>query len=425
MYINSLELSYARTFVGSTLQFIHPDRDFRSVRENARITNDRLPRPRLPNVNLLLGENGSGKSTILKAIALTTLGPAVEESSLRDRGLVRRVASGKDEITNALIIAQLFLHEEEDAPGDRAQSLVSVERKGELEFSEFFFESAGDAPNTWNSVFESSNDAFFIVGYGATRRVELPQNLDMGARTKSSFSRAQRVQSLFQDSFSLVPLGSWLPRLKKEHRGRFNQVGELLNILLKPGSYFFTGEMDPGGDYLFSHSGVNIPFQGLSDGYRAFIGWVADMLFHLCHATPHRKDLVDVHGIVMVDEIDLLLHPRWQMKVIPVIARALPHVQFILTSHSPLVASSLEWMNILTLRNAGKSNATRVHQLKESIHGLDADQVLLSNFFGLRTTRAESKTRQLDELTLKASLGDDRAAELLITKMAKGMEDSE
>ena len=200
-------------------------------------------------------------------------------------------------------------------------------------------------------------------------------------------------------------------------------MSEILNDMLKPGTYSFTGQIDQGGDYLFNHHGVSIPFQGLSDGYRAFIGWVADMLFHLCYATPIRKALVDVHGIVMVDEIDLLLHPRWQMKVIPAIARALPNVQFILTSHSPLVASSLEWMNILTLKNPGKANVTRVHRVKESIHGLDADQVLLSEFFGLRTTRAESKTRQLDELTLKASLRDDRAAELLISKMATGMED--
>ena len=361
---------------------------------------------------------------MLKAVALATLGPAVEESSLRDRGLVRREAQGRDEILNALITAQLSLHDEENAPGEQAQSLVSVERRGELEFSEFFFDSNGDAPNAWHSVFESSNDAFFVVGYGATRRVELPQLLDMGARAKSSFARAQRVQSLFQDSFSLVPLGSWLPRLKKENRARFHQVLELLNNLLGPGSYHFTGEIDRGGDYLFNHFGVTIPFS------RA-IRWISGV--HRLggrHAFPSlsRNPASEKPGgrsrrrhgrrnrpstpSALADESDPGHRPR------------LPRIQFILTSHSPLVAGSLEWMNILTLRNSGKSNTTRVHRVKEGIHGLDADQVLLSNFFGLRTTRAESKTKQLDELTLKASLGDDRAAELLITKMAKGMEDS-
>ena len=47
----------------------------------------------------------------------------------------------------------------------------------------------------------------------------------------------------------------------------------------------------------------------MSDGYRAFIGWVGDMLFHACHACPASKKLVDLRGVVMVDDIDRQLHP--------------------------------------------------------------------------------------------------------------------
>jgi hypothetical protein len=144
----------------------------------------------------------------------------------------------------------------------------------------------------------------------------------------------------------------------------------------------------PEGDSPFEHSGVEIEFPNLSDGYRAFIGWVADVLFHACHAGPPGKKLADLCGIVMVDEIDLHLHPRWQMKVISTVARAFPHMQFVLTSHSPLVASSLEWVNIITLKLSTKSHSTHARRLKESIHGLDAGQVLLARCFGLSTTRA-------------------------------------
>ena len=65
----------------------------------------------------------------------------------------------------------------------------------------------------------------------------------------------------------------------------------------------------------------------------------------------------------MVDEIDLHLHPRWQMKVISTIARTFPRMQFIFTSHSPLVAGSLEWMNIITLKLGSRSNSTRAVRL--------------------------------------------------------------
>ena len=76
-----------------------------------------------------------------------------------------------------------------------------------------------------------------------------------------------------------------------------------------------------------------------------------------------------------MDEIDLHLHPKWQMQVIKTVAKALPKMQFVFTSHSPLVAGSLEWMNIITLK-ARPTNRTVAKRLKQSIHGLDADQIL-------------------------------------------------
>jgi hypothetical protein len=64
--------------------------------------------------------------------------------------------------------------------------------------------------------------------------------------------------------------------------------------------------------------------------------------------------------LVLVDEIDLHLHPKWQMKVIGTVARALPRIQFVFTSHSPLIAGSLEWMNIIALREEFHEHMGRV-----------------------------------------------------------------
>jgi hypothetical protein len=263
------------------------------------------------------------------------------------------------------------------------------------------------------------------VGYGATRRVERLDTFDSGARLRARAARDLRVLSLFEEAFSLIPLGSWLPELKKGNRGRYVQVEHLLDRLLKPGGYRFTGETSEGGDYLFDRGGMRVPFQSLSDGYRAFIGWVADLLYHVCSGAPSGKKLVEGRGIALVDEVDLHLHPRWQMQVIATIARALPNMQFIFTSHSPLVAGSLEWMNIITLKVNARTNRTTATRLKESIHGLDADQILLTDFFGLSTTRATSKARELEALRRRATLGNDRAKREYIRALARGMDPSE
>ena len=272
-------------------------------------------------------------------------------------------------------------------------------------------------------MFESKNEAFFCAAYGATRRVEGGEPAERG-RPKSSFVRGRRIQGIFQDSFALFPLPYWLPEVKNESPTKYKQVADLLNDLLEPGHFRFTGRMRE-QEYLFERGGVSVPFPSLSDGYRAFIAWVADLLYHLCYATPRERTLRDFAGIVLVDEIDLHLHPEWQMHVIHSVAKALPRMQFVFTSHSPLIAGSLEWMNITTLKTGIKTNRTSMKMLQQSIHGLDADQVLLSDFFGLTSTLAPEKRRQLRDLTARIRAGDKSAPLQLIREMSTGTEEDE
>jgi hypothetical protein len=423
MYIKRLVLKNIRTFEESTLDFIHRDQTFRHGDGNGSIPGNLLPKPRFPNVNLLLGDNGSGKSTVLRSIALAALGPAVVRSPLQTTGTIRRgekVAS---------ITASLCLHPQDLASKSASAnpqfprpitSAVALQQWGDLEIYDFFSEDR----ELWEPVYETNNSSFFVVGYGATRRVERPENVDMGARLRTKFGRDQRVQGLFEDSFSLIPLSAWLPREKEAKGGHYPEVVRLLNAFLRPARYTFTEQMEK-GDYLFEQSGNRVPFLSMSDGDRAFIGWVADLLYHISTASPPGTELVESRGIVMVDEIDLHLHPRWQMTVIKTVARVLPRMQFLFTSHSPLVASSLEWMNITTLKLAAKTNRTIVKRLKEGIHGLDADQVLLTDFFGLKSTRAPGKVSQLEKLKRKARHGDQEAARKIILAMSQGTEETE
>ncbi len=421
MYLDQVVLRNVRTFKEAKLDFVHPDRVFR-VNDGSDANREKvLPKPRLPNVNLLLGDNGSGKSTALSAIALSTFGPAVKESLLRATGIVRR---GED---RAVIDSRFRLHEQ-DLPEARGRfvseiwSKVFITHRRDLEI--YGFEGQPMGTSMWDPVYETKNAAFFVAGYGPTRRVERPENFDMGARTKARFGRAQRVQSLFEDSFSLIPLSYWLPRLRQSNHPHYTQVTQLLDAVLNPTHYTFHGELEK-GDYLFERAGNRVPFLSMSDGYRAFIGWIGDLLYHICYGCPPGKKLVESRGIVMVDEIDLHLHPRWQMAVIKTVAKALPRMQFIFTSHSPLVAGSLEWMNIIKLTVRTKTNRTIAKRLHGGIHGLDADQILLTEYFGLKSTRATTKMHQLTRLRHTATLGDDDAKRAYVQALGSGMESIE
>src|SRR5580704_1821743 len=89
MYISSLILQNIRTFEYSTIRFVHPDAEFHTPGSSGSGHQKLLPKPKLPNVNLLLGDNASGKTTVLQAISLAALGPAAREAKLPHRRMVR------------------------------------------------------------------------------------------------------------------------------------------------------------------------------------------------------------------------------------------------------------------------------------------------------------------------------------------------
>ena len=266
MYIDHIEIENFRTFRKCRVTFCHADQDFDAVK---------IPKPQMPNLNLLLANNGYGKTSLLKAIALAALGPAVGRSGIYPYHLIRREA-GQRGMKRAVLTASFKSHEQDHAPFDQIDSRVEVIPEGDLEILEWTHEDS----KAWHPVFSSSSDAFFMVGYGATRRVSKSTRMEQSGK---SSPRAARVMGLFEEDYSLRPLNTWLPRYQgsAQLKGRYVQVVSLLNRLVGKGGWAFTGKQDKEGEYLFGKKGAEVPFPALSDGYRAYLGWLGDLLFHV------------------------------------------------------------------------------------------------------------------------------------------------
>ena len=121
----------------------------------------------------------------------------------------------------------------------------------------------------------------------------------------------------------------------------------------------------------------------------------------------------------MIDEIDLHLHPEWQLVVLPTISQALPKLQFLCTTHSPIVAGTVESANLHLVLPDGDM-ASVLTRPEVEVHGLTADQILQSPHFGLVSTRAPDFYAELQEVSRAVSRGEPGAAARFMEMTALG-----
>ena len=356
------------------------------------------------NVNLLLGNNGSGKSSVLRATAMAALGPILEGSATGFRPY-RLVREGQVE---ARITASFAFSSHRE--GRQLLAELTLKRRGTVE--QIKWRPGG---KTWGGVFDESSPFFFALGYGVSRRVADVARAEPSLEVGRSGRRYQRVSSLFDETVALVPFGAWLPSALKR---RQSEVRDVLRRLL-PKNVEFTNRFE-GEQPVFRRNGIEVPFGALSDGLQSYVGWLGDLLFHLDAAAPSYA-FEEVGGIVMVDEIDLLLHPAWQRDVVPTVSDLFPKIQFIFTTHSPIVAGTLESQNIILADESNESSSSVLRRLDARVHGLSAEQLLLSSYFDLPSTRAPDAMPALEDLARRAVDGDETARRKYIDALARGL----
>ena len=370
--------------------------------------------PKLRNVNLILGDNGGGKSSVLRALAIAMLAPALLESGFVAYRMVRRGRPGERKYDSALLKVagragpgEYQLRGEEKRTSTAIELMARLELRGNRHLDRLHLDGTPLSPIA-DLLADDFSPAFFVLGYGATRRVETGDYSPSSAR-RSRGLRYQRVAGLFEDHLALRPLQGWLPGLASRSPFHFAQAIDLMNAVL-PENVRFNGDFDQEEEqYMFLFDGVFTPFSALSDGYKAFIGWVGDLIGHLADVVPNTAKLAEQGGLVLVDEIDLHLHPSWQRAVVPTLAAAFPKIQFVFTSHSPLVASTVERENVFITDLSDDGSAT-IKQLEESVFGRSAEQLLLSSYFGLESTRPDSFQDESRALFRRAATGDADAA---------------
>ena len=120
-------------------------------------------------------------------------------------------------------------------------------------------------------------------------------------------------------------------------------------------------------------NGQELIINQLSDGEKCLLAMVGDIARRLAIANPSLDDPLQGEGIVLIDEIELHLHPQWQHKIIPRLTETFPNCQFIVTTHSPQVLSHVQPENIYILQSTPDGI---IASHPESSYGRDSNQIL-------------------------------------------------
>lgn len=317
---------------------------------------------------IILGNNGSGKSTILRSIALILAG---------SNSFGELVGDPKNWVNNKSKEGSIEMHLLTANGYDRSLKLV-INRNDTLgklvsknrESLEILDEALGHATRN-----------YLCIGYGVHRRVGSSGFKEKSSRFKNP--RTENVSTIFSSEASLFPLESWLMDVDyRQGKKGLDAVTKGLNELL-PNSEFYQIDKERKVIQFKNKDGI-IDFNQLSDGFQITANWLGDLLYRITNEYKDYSDPFKAEFILLIDEIALHLHPAWQRLIIDSISALFPNAQIIGTTHSPFVAQQAKTEELYTIIRTDQNKIDLFHY-KNDPRKLLVHQILISDIFGLST----------------------------------------
>lgn len=361
--------------------------------------------------NVIIGNNGAGKSTLLRAIAIGLCDEKTASALLLKLPgeFIRRNKKGMQE--NEAKIELTFSSEAKSQY--KLRTTIKRDESGEIVVRKDWSDSPGPA---WKEV--------FVCGYGVNRGTR-------GSATRDSYALLESLESLFDDRVSLLDPEAVLLALKlysfeqeaktkeqkrKVIRARKDPFSQAKDWLWKLWDMNPNHPLEVTSQYVKVHGpwgGGGMPFHALGDGYRGSAGVVLDLLGNAFKADRWGEN-PELRAIVLIDEVEEHLHPRWQKAIIPRMRKAFPNVQFIVTTHSPLTLVNLEEGEVIgTMLHNGIAEIDP--NPKPSPEGKTANEIL-SEWFGVTSSLDDKSEKLLQDYAKAVQRGDTAEADKLREK---------
>ncbi|MDY4921135.1 MAG: AAA family ATPase [Phascolarctobacterium sp.] len=310
-----------------------------------------------PRLTVIVGENGKGKTAIFDALAMA-LEPYLRAFNLPGKQLtskdVRRVPIYKaDGLHIDHMHCQYPASIELDVhfQGSKTTCSKSISEAGVVENCA---EIVSCGQNLCAALHSQPSILLPAFAYYGTARIWFDSRL-MNKDTEPLAQRSVGYEECLEPSSSYSSFGRWFRKLQErafasneqnaaEHALIQKAVLRAIDACLESTGLrdlYYNKELDT---FVISHPDTGeMIVEDLSDGFRSVLSMVADLAYRMVRLNPQlgERAVVDTPGVVFIDEIDMHLHPLWQQTVLPDLMRAFPQVQFIVTTHSPQVLSSV------------------------------------------------------------------------------------
>ncbi len=313
-----------------------------------------------PKLTLIVGGNGKGKTAIFDALAIAL------EPYLRSFGVVGRSILPKD-VRREPVYGEDGRHIERmerrypvevrlegDALGRAMSSVRAMDSDGTLrEEADDLLETGADLRK---AVADREQALLPVFAYYGTSRIWVDSSL-MTHYDKSLEERGVGYEECLEPSSSYNTFGKWFEHVSRLAAAERQDGKERLRNLriLRSIQYavvaclactcfrdvFFIYKLIA---FVVSHPDVGeMIVDDLSDGFRSVLSMVSDLAYRMVRLNPHlgEQAVLETSGLVLLDEIEMHLHPLWQQTVLLDMQRAFPNVQFVVTTHSPQVLGSV------------------------------------------------------------------------------------
>ena len=329
---------------------------------------------------VILGDNGVGKTTILRALVFALADQRLANSFFQLGGpsapFLRNVlAEGGVEVNLA---------------GERCRALIQRTR-GDIEQ----LTKRGPEPG------------LPLYAYGCQRGTALG-----GPAREVEFKPIDDVRSLFDDGGALIHAQTWLQNLRlaaleaKKEKGEGSAAETFFDAVVDTLKAVLNGverlDVNKSGVWLSGPNVDRAPLAALSDGYITTAGWLVDLIARWADRCYRAGVELDgdfssrMTALVLIDEIDLHLHPLWQLEIISTLRKRFPRLSVVATTHNPLTLLGAREGEIHVLQRNSECGQVVAHQ-RDIPPGARADQVLTGDWFGLASTVDRDTLALLDE----------------------------